>query len=228
LARGVRGKRDKTQADIVLAWLLDDLLVRDVARLLETSESSIIRWRQRGVPEKLADKIVARYGEKTARDTIDSAMADAQYCTQVGLGGNPYMRIHSNKDGSLDAQLTVFDLPRRMTVIKALSQFGECARALVNTFNTWIQVGLRWVTVRGKVPDSGDRRYRGLAEGSTFYYPSEDLGRAFRFAIDMAKNVKKRRRKVETMFIRLHWNPAGVPPKDWGSKPAYRAYKRKG
>lgn len=227
MARGVRGKRDKTQADIVLAWLLEDLPVSDVARILETSETSVRRWKRAGVPERYQDFIVKKYGEQTAREAIDMALFDAKQCSQDGLGGHPDMRLHRNKDGSLDAQLTVYDWPRRWTVVKALSQFGECARAIANTFNTWIQVGLRWSGRAGKVPDSGDRRYRGLAEGSTFYYPSEDLGRAFRFVIDMAKNVKKKRRRVETMFIRLHWNPAGVPPKDWGAKPAYRAYKRK-
>lgn len=229
MAKRVRGQRSKTQADVVLSWMLDDLTVKQAASEFNVSQSTIKRWLKLGVPDAHVDKVVAKYGRKTARESIDSAMADAQYCTQVGLGGHPDMRIHENKDGSLDAQLTVYDLPPKMKTTLALTRFGECARALVNTFNTWIQVGLRWAGIPGKVPDSGDRRYRGLAEGSTFYYSADRLGSAFRFAIDMAKNVeRKKRRTVETMFIRLHWNPAGVPPKDWGTKPAYRAYKRKG
>ena len=229
MAKRVRGQRSQTQADIVLSWLLDDLSLVKVAKLLNVSPTTLRRWVKSGVPESRETDIVDKYGRKTARDSIDSAMIDAQICTQDGLGGHPDMRIHPNKDGSLDAQLTVYDIPRGMKIILALTRFGECARALTNTFGTWVQVGLRWAGLRGKVPDSGDRRYRGLAEGSTFYYSADRLGSAFRFAIDMAKNIEaKRRRKVETMFIRLHWNPAGVPPKDWGTKPAYRAYKRKG
>lgn len=221
----------RDQSDVVLDWLLADLSVNDVAKLFDVHPSTVRRWVRNGVPASRAEQITQKYGKRTSLDAINAAFADAKSCTAAKIGGFPDERVHENKDGSVDAQLTVYDYPRGMAPTHLVDVLAECCRALENTFNSFVQVGMRWgATGDNPVPDSGDRRYRGLAEGSTYYYHAGDLGRTFVRARDIALNVgrKSRRTKIETVFVRLHWNPDGVAPKDWNPKKlVYRVYKRK-
>jgi len=224
-------RRGVSEADVVLQFLLDAEGPAGVARTFGVTPGTVGRWRREGVPARRADEARAAYSHSSASDSIEAAMADVKKCAFEHFGGYPDERTHNNKDGSIDAQLTVYEIPRGMAVTALITDLAECARALSNTFGTFVQVGMRWgATGDGPAPTSGDRRYRGLAEGSTFYYAAENLGRVFVHALDIAKNVaaKSRRRKIETVFVRVHWNPQGVAPKSWNPKKlVYRVYKRK-
>jgi hypothetical protein len=84
---------------------------------------------------------------------------------------------------------------------------------------------MRWGAVgTDKPPDSGDRRVRGLAEGTTYWYTSARYGDLFAYALGgrvgkkripgIMGNVEAKRgnRKIETIFIRVHWNKEGRQP----------------
>lgn len=227
-------RRGKTDADTVLSLLLAEKTVAQAAKQLRVSPTTVRRWVKTAVPPHAQAGVRATYGRSTAHDAMEANLADARLCTSEVLRGDPTEKISVNKDGSIDAQLTVYDIPRGLSLGRLIDQLDFCCRSLDNIFNAWIQVGVRWGG-RGEtspVPDSGDRRYRGLAEGSTFYYPIDGSGRAlaFDYAGAMAKKIqaKRRNRKIETIFVRLHWNPDGAAPKTWNPKKAvYRAYKNK-
>lgn len=222
--------KPRGSADVVLSWLLSDATVLGAAEVFGVHTSTVRRWMKYGVPPSREAQVTSTYGKVSAEEAIRTAMADSRMCIQDTLGGHPLDVVHINQDGSIDAQLTVYEIPRGMPARQALIELDICCRALTNTFNTFVQVGLRWTGKGGVATGSGDRRYRGLEEGSTYYYAVDmRRGGAFLHAVDMADNVaRKHRRKIETVFARLHWNPDGVAPKEWNPRKAvYRAFKRK-
>jgi hypothetical protein len=168
------------------------------------------------VPKKHAERIRTVYRSNHARDQVEMLTSDAQACVAGHLGHSPYMRVVLNKDDTVDGQLTVYDIPRGKSIHDLLLDIAECAEALRNLDSAFMQVGIRWGAIgTDKPPESGDRRYRGLAEATTYWYRSHRWADMWLYAVDMAKRVeaKTRNKKVETIFLRIHWNEQNRTPR---------------
>lgn len=205
-----------TIADIGLRFLVDEYGEAQAARLLMISNQNLKRWLRRGIPKKHRARIRTVYSVNHARDQIEALLRDAQSCVADKFGHVPYMRVALNSDNTVDGQLTVYDIPRGLTVRAAIIQVNMCASALRNLDNGFVQVGLRWGAVgTDKPPESGDRRHRGLAEASTYWYRAHRWVDMWLYALDMAKRVaaKTRNKKIETIFLRVHWNEQNRTPR---------------
>lgn len=207
-----------TQADIALRFFLDERSEADVARLLNISNATLRRWKRSGVPKKEAARVISTYRAAQQQDQIEALLYDAQECTAKLLGHSPMVRVVRNRDLTVDGQLTLYDIPRGVGVTGAsglMADLSECASALRNLSAAFLQIGVRW-GARGsdKPPESGDRRHRGLAEATTYWYRSDRYGDMFVYALDICKRVaaKSRNRKIELVFIRVHWNEQGRQP----------------
>jgi len=82
----------------------------------------------------------------------------------------------------------------------------------------WLQIGQRYVI---KEDDEVYRRYKGMNEISMYYTKTYGKGTVSRIesAFGAARTKmtrgaeRKLRRKAESVFIRLHWNPSNAKPK---------------
>lgn len=216
MAKGAR----LTPADVALRWFLDERGREEVARLLNVSNRDLSRWLSSGVPKKHGERVRNAWRTAHVSDEIETLLADAAECVANKFGHRPHQHFVRNRDGTIDAQLTVYDYPRGLSPRYALLDTGECASALRNLSDEpFLQIGVRWGNVErdetSKRPkDTGDRRYRGLHEGSTYWYRAHRWGDMIAYAAAMADRVsaKRHNKKIETIFIRVHWNKEGRQP----------------
>lgn len=213
-----------SQADVVLRFFLDERSEADVARLLGISNVTLRRWVKRGVPKREADRVQLEYKVNQQLDQIEANFTDAQECVRGETGHSPLVRVVRNRDNSIDAQLTVYDIPRGQSVKDTILIMSECTVAVRNLLDSYLQMGMRWGQIGGERTDSGDRRVRGMSEAVTHWYRSELFGNLFVYARSIQDNVeaKRRNRKIQTVFLRGHWNPSGLDPDKWSGR-----YKRK-
>lgn len=204
----------KTHADIALAFFLEERTPAQVAKLLNISNATLRRWIKNRVPPKEGERLAKIYRSVHAFDLMEPLMYDAQDCVSHTTKEIPTVRVVRNQDNTIDAQLTVYDIPRGIDPIDVLRDLGDCADAVRNA-DGWMQLGIRWGAIGSdKSPESGDRRVRGLAEATTYWYTTFRYADCFVYMADIMKRVsdKRHNRKIELLFIRVHWNDGGKAP----------------
>ena len=159
--------------------------------------------------------------------------------TSDNIGGNidgfavrTLVRVHANRDGTVDGELLVPDIPRGLRVLAIFSAIHQAMlqamRDLrIRSLNTkeltlWISNGIRRVTSFNPTRDKEDEieefhyeRWRGRVGAGTYYQRATvpKLATNFDTAIDIERNMRgKRRRKAEQVYTRLHWTPENKKP----------------
>lgn len=133
------------------------------------------------------------------------------------------VRLHRNKDGSIDAEFRVEKLPRGYTPYQAFVDIADMFPSSLE--GVWISNGLLHTDTAKSAEASADRRYRGMLQAGTNYqrmFPHTDnQGRKhrsktavnFQTAGDITENMKAHhRKKASQVYVRLHWNKDNKKP----------------
>jgi hypothetical protein len=131
---------------------------------------------------------------------------------RLGVGD---VRIHKNRDGSIDGELS-YETVRGQPTYGS----GSASFRLESAFDTQHAVGHRfWLAIvfRFIAPDKDDiyRKWQGMLEVWTHYRrcTRTKMIAAFEAADLIARNIeRKHRRKVSYVLVRLHWNPENARP----------------
>jgi len=124
--------------------------------------------------------------------------------------------VHRYGDDTIDGELSIH-VPRGKSVEDLLREVKSAFGTLPSE-GLWLQLGQRYVI---KEDDEVYRRYKGMNEISMYYtkvYGKGTVSRvesAFGSArTKMTKGAEKKlRRKAESVFVRLHWNPSNAKPR---------------
>lgn len=221
-----------THGDVALRFLIDEYGEARVKSLLVISNDSLRRWLRRGVPKKHASRIRDVWQQQHAHDNIESLIRDAQDCIASHIGHTPLVHVVLNRDGTIDGQLTVWDIPRGTPIRQVLEEMQGCADALQNLDGAFIQVAVRFAPPADRYDDieTADdyKKLRGLIEALTYWYTSDHYQALWTYAQDMSARIaggqkvvikgrlkwkaKTTNRKIETIIIRVHWNTEGRKP----------------
>lgn len=125
------------------------------------------------------------------------------------------VKVAGYADGTVDGEFTV-TVPRGVstedTLRKLYAAFGQTPGSL--TLGYWLSVGERYVI---KADDEIYKRHRGMNEISTYYTRMRTATITPTFGAARTKLTrgaeKKFRRKADTVFVRIHWNPSNSKPK---------------
>lgn len=168
--------------------------------------------------------------KEQARHRLVSILKQAQIELQMprkkmpdGLDAKYY--IHTNRDGSIDAELMVkrpkgipprlvfeavrLSLPRAMSVFKEMRP-EDMTR---DTSDVWVSSGARFEAVRAE--EHYHRHKNGLSQVQAYYqeYTKGKSGGNMLMGQHVAEVIEKRQRKlVDNVFIRLHWNDTDRQP----------------
>lgn len=122
-------------------------------------------------------------------------------------------RVHINKDGTVDAALSIA-LPRGKRAARLLQSLSDrVAPISPEGIPAWISVAARYTF---KDEEELYRRYKGMPETAIYWQRTTKakIGTQFLTARDIVnKTEKKRRTKAIYTIINLHWNPEGKKPK---------------
>lgn len=164
-------------------------------------------------------------GLDRAHGEARSRLKKAASAFQAKTGISPRVRSHVYRDGSMDAELTV-DLPRKMDPVEAMKRLEE-SFGTENSRGLWFQVGANFTTVEreGFSPSGTVDRRRGL-EGVGMHYRRmwgvrgsprtavfADAFGTMESRVIPAMRARPYSRKVESLYIRVHWNPEGTKPR---------------
>ncbi len=145
-----------------------------------------------------------------ARHRAESALKQAQLDLRMkGLDSNVY--LHSNRDGSVDAEIFVKSARKKYL----LDLFSETRESLpIEMSGFWISTGARFEAVRDE--DNYARHKSGLVQAQTYYQKYTAAKSPLNMLVGqkkVAEKIEKRqRRKVDGIFVRLHWNPTDSKP----------------
>lgn len=137
----------------------------------------------------------------------------------VGFYPDVSVRVHENKDGTVDGEILVKDIPRGLTVKDVFISLEEFLPKRIP--KTWISNGIRRFTSFNPRLDKDEEidihgydRWRGRVGAGTYYqYAGNPQKMAINFdtALDIDRNMRgRRRRKAEQVYTRFHWNPQNV------------------
>lgn len=132
-----------------------------------------------------------------------------EHLQEEGLGAN--VQTHLYPDDSLDAQITIRDIPRGYSIREVAFAIRD-AEALASTGDSWIQVGLRYFT---RKDEPMYRKFKGMSEIACFpqRYTAANKAEMIKILLTMDENLRgKRRLKPQQVFIRVHWNKKGKRP----------------
>ena len=143
---------------------------------------------------------------KQIREGMRSGFSDAVFALRE-QGYSVDSRTKVNKDGSIDGELRI--KPKRGQSTNEAQIDMEAS--LEPVAGVWVSSGVRYAPQRGDTYD----KYQGMAQAQTYY--------SRMFPQDYASNMvggreinelmnKRRNRKAEQVFIRLHWNPEDAQP----------------
>jgi hypothetical protein len=158
-------------------------------------------------------------GQPEARHRMESLFKQAQL--ELRMDDIDSKRfIHVNRDGSIDAELSV-KVPRGKSMRE---MYDAISKSLPRRSpGLWISAGARFTPSRD---EDNYHRFRGLAQVQAYYRKygitkDEGAGKALVLLAmtatkddsGVALKVQKRHgRKVDTVFVRLHWNSEGRQP----------------
>jgi hypothetical protein len=122
------------------------------------------------------------------------------------------VRIHQNKDDSVDGELTI-NVPRGMTAREIFLGIEAAFEKQGLAREYWISAGERFVV---REDEEVYRRYRGMNDIQTYYQRINQTNvaetlLAARTIMDAGMR-KKYGRKAEIVYVRVHWNPTGEKP----------------
>ena len=143
----------------------------------------------------------------------------ARILEDQGYAASTY--IHKNVDGSVDAELRV--KPQRGEQVNQIFIDMEDASKPVPT--TWVSTGVRYAP---RETEEFYTRFMGMSQANAYYQKNTKL--ATNFVTGRVINTRlqeKGRRKPETVFLRLHWNPENVKPARSRQEKKKRKRKRK-
>ena len=123
--------------------------------------------------------------------------------------------VHRYADDTVDGEFTI-QVPRGTAVEDIIKQlrdaFGVDPEGL--GYGYWLSVGQRYVI---KEDDEVYRRHKGMNEINTYYsrMRTSKIIPVFGSArTKMTRGAERKfRRKAESVFIRLHWNPDNEKPR---------------
>lgn len=162
--------------------------------------------------------MVAETMEKKIRTCLADAKRElSQYSTVA--------RIHLSDDGVIEAEIVV-DVPRGERAHDVLTDLDAALRPIPVSVGyeldqRWFQAPQTWISTGVHVPlrpaEIISMRYavgkRGVTHAGSFYRRSKSAGSAFSTGKQIVRNfAKKGRRKPESVFCRIHWNPFDVKP----------------
>jgi hypothetical protein len=147
-------------------------------------------------------------GTDDARHRIESALKQAQLeLRMAGIDSNRF--IHINKDGSIDAELSMVE-KRGM---KPRDLFIKARESLPSQMpGVWISSGARFSATKD---EENYHRFKGMQQAQTHYQRFTTPKRALNMLtgqIVSERIEKKQRKKIDRAFIRLHWNQADTKP----------------
>lgn len=148
--------------------------------------------------------------------TMDVALSRAKEKLE-GMGYDSKLRIHENRDGTVDAELAITVPTRKVAAAKdVLIDSDEALKGIHKELNkgTWISVGL---TYSFKDEKKLYNRYRGMQMVGSNYRRATarpKIVHATATARRIDANVQKRKRsRAWSVFVRLHWNVFDKQPK---------------
>jgi hypothetical protein len=149
-------------------------------------------------PSEAVEKIKERL--ENVRDALDSVDIDSR------------VRVHKYKDGSVDGELLV-KVPRGMSA-DDLTRDMERAMGRQSMRGFWINMGTRMVI---KEDDEVYRKFRGFNDVNTHYQAGvpanwSEIPFIVRKVI-IAGMEKKYGRKVDSVYLRIHWSRDGRKPR---------------
>jgi hypothetical protein len=149
-------------------------------------------------------------GQEPARlDMLSTLQRAAEYLKQAdGIDSKVY--FHVNKDESIDAELKVSSV--RGVSTKDLSLALEQALPKQRP-GLWISQGTRFAYQNDKDPYA---RYKGnsqIQSNYRRYTRTKSALSALTSRVITERVENKARRKVDHLFVRLHWNAADMQPK---------------
>lgn len=159
---------------------------------------------------------------ETLEQRITQCLADArarlsQYHTTAS--------IHLSDDGVIEAEIVV-TIPRGERAHDVMTDLDSAMRPIPVSVGyeldqRWYQSPQTWVSAGVHVPlrpvEIISMRYaigkRGVTHAGSYYRRSKTAGSAFTTGKRIIKNfANKGRRKPESVFARIHWNPFDVKP----------------
>lgn len=119
------------------------------------------------------------------------------------------VRVHENKDGTVDGELLLRDIPKGLPVRRI---FIAMSRVIKRIPKVWVENGVRRFTAFNPRLDKEEEievhnyeRWRGMVAVGT--YPTLNHAASFETAKYINQKMRgKRRRKAEQIYTRLHWN----------------------
>jgi hypothetical protein len=163
-------------------------------------------------------------GTEEARHRIESALKQAQLeLKMAGIDSNRF--IHVNKDGSIDAELSMVE-KRGM---KPRDLFIKARESLPSQMaGVWISSGARFSATKD---EENYHRFKGMQQAQTHYQKFTTPKRALNILtgqIVSERIEKKHRKKIDRAFVRFHWNQMGKKPGRTGGKgPVSRKDRKK-
>lgn len=162
--------------------------------------------------------MVAETMEQRIRKCLADAKAKLPQYSHVA-------RIHLSDDGVIEAEIVV-DVPRGEKAHDVLTDLDEAVRPFPASVGyeldgryfqspqTWVSTGVH-VPLRPLEVISG--RYaigkRGVTHAGSYYRRARTVGSAFNTGKSIVENfAEKGRRKPESVFCKIHWNPFDVKP----------------
>lgn len=132
--------------------------------------------------------------------------------------------VHVNRDGSIDAELSVKE-PRGKHPLDLFEPLRESLPDYMPGF--WISTGARFEATRAE--ENYHRHKSGLSQAQAYYQLFEEtpptregrkrgtagLKAAYNMLVgqEISETLEKRqRKKIDGVFVRLHWNPANEQP----------------
>ncbi len=153
-----------------------------------------------------------RAGQKDAESKIKRLLAQAQSYLAQAEEIDSRLYSHVNRDDSIDGELkvnTIRGISSKHLFMAVEAGFpGRSGLSLI-----WISVGVRFSYQNEDDPYT---RYKGHSQIQTNYrrYTAAKKALVFLTARVIAERVEKRsRRKIDHLFVRLHWNPDNRQPK---------------
>lgn len=147
-------------------------------------------------------------GQAQARQRIEAMLMQAQLELRTkDIESRRY--IHVNKDGSIDAELSV--LGKRG--VQSDDLFYAIEEAIPSQApGLWVSTGARFSASKD---EDNYSRYKGLQQVQAFYQRYTRPKRAINVLTGrtVARRVEKRqKRKIESAFVRIHWNQLNEKP----------------
>ena len=149
---------------------------------------------------------------KVADEHITSDEVSLKYKLDYPFDTRIY--THVNKDGTVDGELRIENIPEDLPISEALVVLTEG-----NPFKTfkglWSSIGIRFAEVAMEDMKERYKRHRGLYQESTYYGRSsvEMLNQQRATAQLISENMEKYGfPKAEQIYVRFHWNKQNTKP----------------